>query len=343
MTRIDLTTRELHELVAPVLPHASTDKELPELGVIRLEALGSVVYAVATDRYTMAATRHRIFDDVDDVTISIDRSDAAAMLKLFKYTKDEDPQLRLIIDKVPIPVHDRGGSVNGLGLTVQSEDGNKLILHGHADEVLAAWRKRLGGIIHREQTPASPALFLTPSYLPRWTKAARKGERLSVFIGPGPTDPIVIRVEDHFIGVWMPAGHLDAGEDLLSDSPWCRELPPAVEDTPWEEDVLQTPAAADPVDDPREGADWFRALVIEAAELVISTQLGSRSMVVRKLRVGMDIAERLLSTLEGAGVVGPAEGSKARDVLFTPDQVDDVVAALKNGEMAPGADTGVTK
>lgn len=337
MTRIDLTTRELHELVAPVLPHASTDKELPELGVIRLEVRESVVYAVATDRYTMAATRHRIFDGADDTTISIDRSDAAAMLKLFKYTKDEDPQLKLVIDTVPVAVHDRGESVNRLGLTVQSEDGNKLILHGHADEVLAAWRRRLGGIIHREQTPASPALFLTPSYLPRWTKAARKGERLSVFVGPDATDPIVIRVEDHFIGVWMPAGHLDAGEDLLSDSPWCRELPATGEET-LGEDVLQTPVATEPVEDPREGADWFRALVIEAAELVISTQFGSVSMVQRKLRVGFATAERLLLTLEEAGVVGPADGSKARDVLVRQDQVDDVIAALKNGEAFGGPD-----
>lgn len=338
MTRIDLTTRELHELVAPVLPHASTDKELPELGVIRVEVRDSVVYAVATDRYTMAVTRHRVFDTADDTVISIDRSDAAAMLKLFKYTKDDDPQLKLVIDKVPVPVHDRGGSVNGLGLTVQSEDGNKLILHGHAGEILDTWRARLGGIIHREQKPAAPALFLTPSFLPRWTKAARKGERLSVFIGADPIDPIVIRVENHFIGVWMPAGHLDAGEDLLSDSPWCRELPASADGRSFDDSVLETPAAADPVEDPREGADWFRALVLDAAKLVVETQFGSTSMVQRKLRVGFATAAKLLSALEEAGVVGPAEGTRARDVLARPDQIDDVLATLKNGEIFEASD-----
>ncbi len=112
-------------------------------------------------------------------------------------------------------------------------------------------------------------------------------------------------------GAWVSEG------EVAAVVKWVRDQK-AVEYRKIEEEVRQSRRQEAADEDEGEDADLIR----QATELVVRSQLGSTSMLQRKLRIGFARAGRIMDILETRAIVGPSEGSKAREVLVTMEELE---------------------
>jgi hypothetical protein len=230
MTRIDMTAREWHALIKPVLPHASTDKDFPSLGVVRLELAERAVYAVATDRYTLAAERHMCDTGLTGrQRVHLSLQDTRASLQLFPFSKDHDPVLKVIVDTSPraVTVLGQARSVDQLTVTIVADDETRAVFRDVRDpsrDPMAGWRKSIHEAMTRPAGRELDGLDVLGGSMARFAAAARKGERLTVYTGPEPGDTILFCVEEHFAGLLAVQQYLDGPGRRRDDLPWRHEL-----------------------------------------------------------------------------------------------------------------------
>jgi len=134
----------------------------------------------------------------------------------------------------------------------------------------------------------------------------------------GLGDMIVVTARDpkpeRVQGAWV------GEEEIHAVVEWVRQQQRARYEESVTEEAAETASATD--HDEGEDAEILR----QAIELVVRSQLGSTSMLQRKLRIGFARAGRVMDILERKGIVGPSEGSKARAVLVSVEELDDVLA-----------------
>jgi len=117
-------------------------------------------------------------------------------------------------------------------------------------------------------------------------------------------------------GAWISEAEIHAVVDWVRNQVAAR----------YEEEVLEPPPAVEAEESSEyEGED--PVVMRQAIEAVVLSQLGSTSMLQRKLRIGFARAGRVMDILEHMGIVGPSEGSKARAVLITPEELAQVLGA----------------
>lgn len=325
---------------------SSTDKERAALHrTVSIEAFSTGVRLVSTDSYVLLRAwvpnvehpfeREPSLDEAPYArAIAMDphgraRSFLAHVLKLCRNAEKADelpPEVRMnlgVVDEVSAEVQPSFAGLEARYVVLELPDAERLKLLTY-EGVFPEWRNL------RFTPEATTAIALNPEIVGRLSTLAKYLPGASLGFEWGGTLGVA-RMTARYGTDDVPMTDVPAVEGLVMPCRWDfdRNAPreePTVDDDgdQAEQEEIRTDLAPDELEDLDE-------LFLEAARLVVVSGMGSTSMLQRKLKIGFARAGRIMDELEAKDVVGPAEGSGARKVLATDDDLERLEKELGEG------------
>lgn len=347
-TKLDVKVRRgaARQALGAALPHAAADPE-SHRSRVRIgfapdgdAETGVVMVVSATDGYTAIVARVPV-DEVGTLPDLADFVDLPLLtvrevMAVFKPPSNKDE--RSVWVGEPFRVHVAGGEVTWSEPGTLVDDGTKALTAPIAPALTdAAGYPDVPRAVHAFLAQSLPSEawghVVNPQLLGRFVASAKAlgDDELAIRPRKAPAGWIV-QVGSRCVGVLLPI-RVDETEtnrwDFAAER-WREALPPIFSPEKPKVELVQPGAGfeVDPVEAILLG-DVLTRTALDAAELVITTQYGSAAMIQRKLKVGAALAGRALTILEGAGIVGPSNGTQARDVLVEPAEAAAAVEKLR--------------
>lgn len=308
---------------------ASTDKARPILTGVYVEQYRTGLRLVATDSYMMLVTwvpsydAERSFDPEPPMT---EAPDATAIVLdpdgrgrgLLAHAqqlaaRDEITEMRVDLGVIMVEDEDapRLAGMEPRWCVIEIPERERVKLEIAEGSTYPNWRSL---IIGGPSPVPSQHIALAPNMVERLAKLGKiQAETRLGFTFTGDDKPVLMDLVDSFpfvSGLVMPCLW-----DVDSNKP-------AAQNEPADAATVAAEEGVDDVDQDSLDAAWFATLIDQGTELVVRSQLGSTSMLQRKLRIGFAIAGQVMDALEQRGVVGESQGSKARNVLMTVEELE---------------------
>ncbi|MGY4098075.1 DNA translocase FtsK [Nocardia sp. R16R-3T] len=329
MTTVTVGTADLRHALTSTKVHACADPEVSSVHRIRFVLDTENVVVSATDMYTAGLAIASVLEHDDGpghypCTVDVAPGDVGNILRIFKAGKEKDDspeyELRLSVTPEHLTVTDCSGMVDGHSFQVP-----RLPTDGGALCTIPGMLTRM----RASELTALTDMSVRGEFLSRFAAASTAyGETLEIE-SRSANRALSVSCGESFLGAIMPRRLSD--EDRIErrewSAGWDRRLPAIV--AAAEGERIAEHARVEIVDLDHEEIGGDREMFLHAVDLVVSAQFGSSSMLQRKLRIGFAKAARLLDLMEQAGIVGPADGSMARDVLVPADRAADLLEELR--------------